>query len=339
MRLQGSGNETHVLIKGKDVLIDLLNDSGIAYKNILPDGKGYGKLGLFNDLLKRGSRMITYCKKHNPDLLIGTSADISYVGKLLDIPAINVNEDDAAVIPFYAWISYPWATAILSPDSCNNGRWNNKTINYKGYHELAYLHPDHFLPDKSIVFKYVHLYSSYIILRFSSLNAHHDKGIRGISCQLAKDLIHRIEPYGKIIITSEYNLDAELESYRMPIDPVDMHHLLAHAKLVIGDSQTMTAEAGVLGTPFIRYNDFVGKIGYLMELEERYELGYGIKPDFPELIISKAEEIITNKESAEIFQQRREKMLSEKINVVDFIYEYIINILGKTQIKGTSFNV
>lgn len=55
-----------------------------------------------------------------------------------------------------------------------------------------------------------------------------------------------------------------------------MHHVMAFASLYIGDSQTMAAEAGVLGVPFVRFNDFVGRIGYLRELEDTYELGYGI---------------------------------------------------------------
>jgi len=42
-----------------------------------------------------------------------------------------------------------------------------------------------------------------------------------------------------------------------------MHHVMAFASLYIGDSQTMAAEAGVLGVPFVRFNDFVGRIGYL----------------------------------------------------------------------------
>lgn len=51
---------------------------------------------------------------------------------------------------------------------------------------------------------------------------------------------------------------------------------VAFASLYIGDSQTMAAEAGVLGVPFVRFNDFVGRIGSLRELEDVYELGYGI---------------------------------------------------------------
>ena len=63
----------------------------------------------------------------------------------------------------------------------------------------------------------------------------------------------------------------------LEIDPKHMHHIMAFSSIYIGDSQTMAAESGVLGVPFIRFNDFVGKIGYLKDLEDNYKLGYGIK--------------------------------------------------------------
>ena len=71
-------------------------------------------------------------------------------------------------------------------------------------------------------------------------------------------------------------MEPQFEKYRIKINPLDMHHVMAFASLYIGDSQTMAAEAGVLGVPFVRFNDFVGRIGYLRELEDVYELGYGI---------------------------------------------------------------
>ena len=52
--------------------------------------------------------------------------------------------------------------------------------------------------------------------------------------------------------------------------------MMAFASLYIGDSQTMAAEAGVIGVPFVRFNDFVGRIGYLRELEDTYHLGFGV---------------------------------------------------------------
>lgn len=324
-RLKRADYQTHVLIKEKDVLKSLLNHSGIAYQNILPEGKSEGKVGMIKDLFNRGRRLISYCKEQKPDLLIGTSADISYVGKYLNIPAVNVQEDDASVVPLHAWIAYPWATDILSPVSCDNGRWQKKTTTYQGYHELAYLHPDHFTSNKDIVQKYIDPCIPFFVLRFARLHAHHDEGIRGINDQLALKLIKRIKPYGNVVITSERELSPELEPYRSAINPIDIHHFLACAKVVIGDSQTMSAEAGVLGTPYIRFNDFVGKIGYLKELEEKYELGYGITPDNPDQLIEKAEVLASDPETEKIYQTRKESMLKDTINVADFLYDYIIN--------------
>jgi len=324
-KLNKTGNESHVLIKNKDVLIELLENSGFDYRNILPEGKSNSRLGMITDLLKRGKRLINYCKIYKPDLLIGTSADISYVGKYLNIPAVNVQEDDASVVPLHAWIAYPWATAILSPTTCDNGRWNKKTIRYEGYHELAYLHPDNFIPDKTIVAKYTDPHIPFFILRFASLHAHHDTGIRGIDDKIALQLIHKILPHGEVIISSERQLADELEPYRSKIEPIDMHHILSFSKLLIGDSQTMSAEAAVLGTPYIRFNDFVGRIGYLSELENNYQLGFGISPDQPDLMINKAVELATIKNIDNIFNERRQRMLSEKINVADFLYNYIID--------------
>ncbi|MGM0589767.1 MAG: DUF354 domain-containing protein [Bacteroidota bacterium] len=326
-KLLNNGNKIDLLIKDKDVLRKLLEHSSLPYKNILPEGKTQGKFGLFYDLIVRGKNIYSYCREHKPDVLVGTSADISYLGELLNIPTINVNEDDAHVVPMYAWMAYPFASSILSPESCDNGRWDKKTVKYAGYHELAYLHPDHFTPDEDVIAKYLGSERNFVIMRFASLNAHHDDNIRGINDEIALRLIEKLKPSGRVLITSERELSSELESYRLSIDPIDIHHFLSFAKLVIGDSQTMSAEAAVLGTPYIRFNDFVNKIGYLKELEEKYELGFGITPDKPEELIEKSIVLVSDSDLKQKFENRRKVMLAEKINTAEFIFRYIIDYL------------
>jgi predicted glycosyltransferase len=87
----------------------------------------------------------------------------------------------------------------------------------------------------------------------------------------------------------------------------------------------MAAEAGVLGIPFLRFNDFVGQISYLIELEEKYKLGYGIKPSSPEILFQKIEELLQTKDLKEIFQGRRRKMLEDKIDFEKFLTWFIDN--------------
>ena len=160
-------------------------------------------------------------------------------------------------------------------------------------------------------------------MRFSGLDAHHDVGVRGINNTLAEKLVRLLTPYGRVFITSERPLNQELEPYRIAINPLDIHHVMAFADIYIGDSQTMAAESGVLGVPFVRFNDFVGKIGYLNELECKYKLGYGIKPDDPATLFNCVGDLLNMPNRKEVFRERRQHMLAEKINFVTFLTNFI----------------
>lgn len=318
-------NTVSVLIKKKDILEDLLIRSNIPYLNILPEGRGDSKSGLVLGMIKRDFRLFRYCLSNRPDLMIGTSTEIGHVGTLLGIPSLNVNEDDADVVPLYSRFSYPWSTYIISPSVCNNGKWERKSIKYEGYHELAYLHPDHFTPSEEVVNKYFPACRPYFLLRFAKLKAHHDTGIRGISTAIAKQITEVLKPYGDIYITSERELEPEFEPYRLQIDPLDIHHVMAFASIYIGDSQTMAAEAGVLGVTFVRFNDFAGRISYLNELENKYGLGFGIKTSDEEKLIPTIKMLLDTPELKQEWQKRRGKMLQEKIDVADFFTNLIEN--------------
>ena len=330
--LQSKGNRIFILIKKKDILEELLEKSNMQYLNILPEGRKDNKIGLALGLIKRDFRLFSFCLSNRPDLMVGTSVEIGHVGSLLRIPSINVNEDDANVVPLYSKLTYPWATHILSPTVCYNGKWERKSVKYQGYHELAYLHPEHFKPSQTIAGNYLDTSKSYYLIRFAKLTAHHDTGIRGISDELAQKIIKLLEETGNVYISSERPLPAAFEKYRIAVNPLDMHHIMAFASLYIGDSQTMAAEAGVLGVPFIRFNDFVGRIGYLNELENKYQLGYGIKPDKPKELQEKVLELIKMPDRMEVFKKRRQAMLNEKINTAKFIAWFIQNYPASVEI-------
>lgn len=321
--LKEHGHEVEVLIKKKDILEDLLKNAGIPYHNILEEGRSNSKTGLIVGILKRMWRLNSFCKTFQPDILTGSSVENSLVGPLRHIPVISIGEDDASVVPNYARLTYPGASVILCPKSCDCGKWNHKAIKYPGYQELGYLHPDVFSPNKAVVQKYIDSDLPYFLMRFSGLNAHHDIGIRGINNSIAEKLIAILKPHGNIYITSERPLNDSLEQYRISINPLDIHHVMSFADIYIGDSQTMAAEAGVLGVPFIRFNDFVGRIGYLAELEDKYMLGFGVKPDNEEKLYETVKTILNMNDHKQVFQARRERMLSESINFASFLTDFI----------------
>lgn len=322
--LSEKGHTVYFVIKQKDILESLLQNSGFEYTIIREKERSVSsKLGLIYSLLKMDWKMFLHLKKEKPNLLIGTY--IALFVKLTKTKFISVNEDDASVVPLFAKTSYPLANAILNPVACNSGKWDAKAIKYESYQELAYLHPNHFIPDKTIVEKYFSVDKPYFIIRFAKLTAHHDSGISGINTEIAEKIIEILKPHGQIYITSERPLEAQFEQYRMAINPLDMHHVMAFAQIYIGDSQTMAAEAGVLGVPFVRFNDFVGRIGYLRELEDDYKLGYGIKTNEVEKLYETITNLVEMQDRKDFFQKRREKMLSEKIDYAKFLTWFVEN--------------
>lgn len=317
-------HQVKVFATKKDVLEDLLQEAGIPYTNFVPKGKKDNKVSTAISMFRQDFGLFKYCLFNRPDLMIGTSAEIAHVGFFLRIPNIFVNEDDVAVVPLVGKVIHPFAMHLLAPDVCDTGN-RQKTVSYPSYHELAYLHPSLFQPNINIAAKYIDPSQKSFLIRFAKLTAHHDTGIRGIGSDIAMQIIKMLEPHGKIYITSERELEPQFEQYRLGIRSADIHHVMAFSDIYIGDSQTMAAEAGCLGVPFIRCNDFVGRIGYLKDLEDNYRLGFGIKPSEPDKLLQTLGELIHHPNLKDEWNNRKNKMLAEKIELASYLTKLIEN--------------
>ena len=323
--LKEAGHKVIVVIRPKDVLEQLCINEGIDYRSIgkRPD-KG-GKLSRAAVVVQRTLEIAKIVRKEKPCMLMGSDGVMAYLGTLFRTPSFEFFDDDYGVIKLYAWMFFPFYSDLVCPVTTDAARWERKKTGYAGYQKLAYLHPNRFTPDKSVVEKYFPTDKPYFLLRFAKFNAHHDDGIGGINATVAQRLIETLLPYGSVHISSERPLEPEFEKYRLHINPSDMHHLLAFAQLYIGDSQSMAVESAVLGTPCLRFNDFAGKVSVLEELEHKYELTFGIRPSEPEKLYAKLDELLAMPDLREAFQQRRQKMLSEKIDVAAFFTWFIEN--------------
>jgi predicted glycosyltransferase len=323
-----SGHETLIVTKTKDVLGDLLKEDNIPFRNILEkEKKSSGKYRLLfhsiKGLLIRDLKLSGIVLKNRPDIMIGTDWSIAHVGKFFGIPSVLVNEDDTQATPENKYF-YPFASTLLLPDCCDRGLWGKKRVTYNSYHELAYLHPNKFKPDDTVVLKFNPSFSPFAIVRMVKLTASHDINKKGLNKRLLDEIITKLSKKYKVFICSEKQLEEEYKQYQLTINPIEIHHALFYASIFIGDSQTMSAEAGVLGTPFIRYNDFVGKIGYLNELENKYNLGFGYTTDKYKDMLEKIDDFVTNKIDSD-WDIKRKKMLSEKIDLTDFMVWFIEN--------------
>ncbi len=239
-------------------------------------GKFLSGLGEFT---KRTVKLLYLAIKYKPDALLGTSLSIGIVGKTIRRPSFVFNEDDAYYIPLFSRIAYPTSDYIVTPESLAYENYGRKHLTYPGYHELAYLHPDLFEPDPEVP-RSIGLDPGkpYFILRFVSLKAHHDAHASGLPHESTLEILSLLSRNGRVLITSEGKLRDDFVPYQFPLPPEKFHDVLAFSSIYIGDSQTVSIEAGMLGIPNIRCNTFVDKISCLRELDYTHKLTKGFRP-------------------------------------------------------------
>lgn len=319
------GHQLKILIKTKDILEDLLKEDGWEYENIQIVPRKNTKWSILRASIKRTWRVYYAARSFGADLLIGTDSSIAQAAWLCRKPSITTLEDDVEIIYNLARLTYPFTSSILVPKPCRVGKWEKKKVPYYGYMKLAYLHPNRFSPNYSIINKYG-ISGNYIIVRLARLSAHHDIGINGLNITLVHRIINIVKDLGyTVYISSESSLDASLTPYQLNINPIDIHHVLAYASMIVSDSQSMSVEAAMLGTPSIRFSDFAGRISVLEELENKYHLTFGIKTTDTDILEERIQDLLSLPDLKSEFVRRRDRMLAEKIDVTAFLTWFIEN--------------
>lgn len=316
------GHKVIVVVKEIPTAMKLLDLYGIPYIDLGKKDDNLGKKGF--DQLVYDKRMLKIVRQNHIDIGLGSSINIPHVSKFSHMKSIILDDDDDEVEPLFVKFGHPFADTILSP--MGTPRKSKKTVYVNAYHELSYLHPNRFEPDASVLRDAgVEKGDPYFILRFNAFKAHHDVGVVGLTIENKRRLVNTLRMKGKVFITTERDLDDEFKPYQLKVSPEKAHSLMYYATMFIGDSQTMTSEAAVLGTPAIRCNTFVGKIHYLEEEEHKYGLTYGFLPNQTEEMFKKIEELLAMSDLKEEWQSRRKKMLSEKIDYSSFLAWFVEN--------------
>lgn len=316
------GNNVLVVVKEIPSAMKLLDLYGIPYINIGKKDDAIMKKGL--DQLVYDKRLLKIVHEHHIEIGVGSSINIPHVSKLSKMKSIILDDDDDEVEPLFTKFGHPFADTILSP--VGTPRKSGKTVYVNAYHELSYLHPNRFKPDASVLQDAdVSEGEPYFILRFNAFKAHHDVGVVGLTIENKRRLINYLKDKGKVFITTERDIDDEFKPYQLKVSPEKAHSLMYYATMLVGDSQTMTSEAAVLGTPAIRCNTFVGRIHYLEEEEHKYGLTYGFRPGQSEEMFQKIEDLLSMPNLKEEWQMRKQKMLSEKIDYSKFLTWFIEN--------------
>jgi predicted glycosyltransferase len=324
-QLLADGHQVKILLGTKDILEQLVQESGFPYLNIQKKRRKNTDFAMAWAAVKRILKVLLISCKYRPQLFLGGDPSVMLTAFLFHKFGLAFSDDDMDIVIKSAQIAIPFADCILAHTECRMWKYQSKKIAYAGCMKLAYLHPNHFTPCCDIAGKYVSK-KKYILLRIASLTAYHDKDIQGLELEIVLHLIKIAESFNyQVYISSEIDLDKRLKAYQLKIHYSDIHHVMNYASLLISDSQSMSVEAAMLGVPSIRFSDFVGRISLLEELETVYGLTYGIKTSDVQGLYARTEELLALPNLREIYQGARNKLLNDKIDVTAFMVWFIEN--------------
>ena len=260
------------------------------------------------------------------DIAIGSSITITHVSTLHKSKSIVLDDDDTEAVKLFSLFAHPFADCILSPSPLAHQRRGPRELTYNGTHELFYLHPKYFTPDRKVLKEIgIKENEKFFILRFVSGKAYHDHGEKWMTVSQKLKIVELLEQYGKVFITTEREIEHELNKWQLKIPAEKIHHLMFFATLFVGDSQTMTSEAAILGTPALKCNSFAHKLSVPNMIENKYGLCYAFQPYEFEQMLNKIKELIYNSNLKKDWVLKREHFLDESINPTSFLVWFVEN--------------
>ncbi|AXR78686.1 DUF354 domain-containing protein [Natrarchaeobaculum sulfurireducens] len=319
-RLEERGHDVCVLGREYDCTTDLLEFYGLPYQPYGAHGtEPTSRLAFGRELVGQLGRIATTTRRFSPDVVFGRGPYAAFAGSLARAPTVLVLDDEPG--SFNHTVSRPFADCILSP-AVTRRDLGDAHYTFEGFKECAYLHPAVFDPDPA-----VHEYlgidpdEPYVIVRFNALDALHDAGIEGFSSAQRLDLIERLSERATVFVSDEGD---DLALTDLPARPYDLHPALIHdamagADLLVADTGTMVTEAGLLGTPAIRYRGTDDHVyGEFRELER---VGLVEQADSYDDVRDRALDLLEDETATDRWAQRRREYVGDLVNLTDVLVD------------------
>jgi predicted glycosyltransferase len=312
-----SGYEVRVLAREYGSTLEILSEMGVPVCRFRTFSKRYLR---FFSLFVHVYHGLRICRGFDPGVVVGFGCDAAIISAFLRSPCIVFT--DTETTPVQHLLTRLFAKVIITP-GCFSKDLGKKHLRIESFKELAYLHPAYFKPDPTIISELkLRPDDKYVILRFNVFDAVHDIGKYGFSKGDQSRLVQELSKHARVFISPEGALSADLEQYRLPIANSRIHHVLYYSQLLVTDTQTMTTEAAILGTPAVRCNSFLGNrdMANFIELEKKYDLIYSIRET--DRAIRKALELVQRPGLKEQWAVKRQKLIEDKLDLVRFLTEF-----------------
>lgn len=266
--LQARGHEIIVTSRRKEMATDLLDDFNIEHRPLTITTRS-GPLGMLSELVRRDLALARVIREIRPACITAIGGIFAaHAGFLTRTPSVVFYDTENAKLQNL--LTYPVATRVVAP-RCYEGWLPRNAVRYPGYHELSYLHPNRFTPNREIaIANGLASKGDTFLVRTVAWKANHDIGEHGWSADLLRRIVDYLSARGTVVISSEAPMPRDLEVRRYPGDPEHIHHVMAYCRLHIGESATMASESAVLGVPAV-YAAQTGR-GYTNEQEHEFGL-------------------------------------------------------------------
>ncbi len=311
------GCTVHVAARDKDVAIPLMREFGIEFSTLGRTGKGV--VSLFSELVRRDAALYRLARTVKTDVITAIGGIFAaHAAFAARIPSVVFYDTEMATLQNR--LTYPLASVVAVPRSYSGWLPEKRHVRYPGYHELSYLQPQRFRPERERALAAgLDRGRPTYLLRLVAWTANHDIGDSGLTPNAVKSLVARLSAAGRVIISSETALPPELEALRFQGRPSNMHHLMAFCAGYFGESATMASECAVLGVPAVYAAN--SRRGYTDEQEARYGLVHNVRSLDPALLDAACDWLLS--QSAEAMRRRRERLLSESVDVAGFVAETV----------------
>jgi len=309
--MQKKGHSVLFTCRQKEFEIELLEAANLDYISF---GNHYKtKYGKIWGLIKFDLMMLKTSLKFKPDLILSHgSFYAAHTAFLLGKPHISM-EDSGNMEQIRLYL--PFTKAVLTPFELPEDL-GSKQIRYHAYHELAYLNPTYFTPNKEVLKSMgVSENEKYAILRFVSWNATHDVGQGGFTNEQKIELVDYLSSEMKLFISAEGDVPDSFKKYLIKIKPEQIHHVLAFAEIVVGEGATMVSEAGVLGTPSIYVNSL--ERCYNKD-QEQYNTVFNFRNGNG--VLDKVKQVLSTSLKS---QENQKRILEDKIDLTAFLIWFV----------------
>ena len=317
--LEEKGHKVVWVSSKKDICFELLELYDIKAYEITRPTKGF--VSKFKALIVNSVIILKIIRREKVDFIVSRVSPFATVaGKLLNKKHIALADTESSGI--YDTIFTKFLDSLITSTTFKRDLRKDQ-VRIKSNIELFYLHPNHFKPNDSI-YDYLKISKEekFVILRFVSWKAYHDKGLTGFNDENKIKAVREFSKFAKVFISAEGSLPKEIEKHRIKIPFDKMHDALNYSSLFFGEGASMAAESAVLGSPAIFLNDnWSGNAFDLM----KHELFYSYKSNNEDQIkaIEKGVELLSNLNLKLEMQNRLANYFADKIDASSFLTWYI----------------